>query len=132
MKKLWLLMIVLILPILPTLAAEEYYHFDKPQEQRSFDQLTNELRCLVCQNQNLAESNAPLANDLRKQIYVQIKQGQTQQQIRDYLVTRYGDFILYKPPLNAATFGLWFGPLLLLIIGLSYLIFYLHKNKKRE
>jgi cytochrome c-type biogenesis protein CcmH len=132
MKKLALLLAMLMIPALQLFAAEEYYHFETPTEQHNFDQLTTELRCLVCQNQNLAESNAPLANDLRKQIYDQIKQGQSKQQIVDYLVSRYGDFILYRPPLNAVTVGLWFGPLLLLIAGLSYLLFYLHKNKKRE
>jgi cytochrome c-type biogenesis protein CcmH len=132
MKKLALLLAMLMIPALQLFAAEEYYHFETPTEQHNFDQLTTELRCLVCQNQNLAESNAPLANDLRKQIYDQIKQGQSKQKIIDYLVSRYGDFILYRPPLNAVTVGLWFGPLLLLIAGLSYLLFYLHKNKKRE
>jgi cytochrome c-type biogenesis protein CcmH len=132
MKKLFLLLIILLMPILPSFAAEEYYHFETALAQQNFDHLTTELRCLVCQNQNLAESNAPLANDLRKQIYDQIHRGQSNQQIIDYLVSRYGDFILYKPPVNAATLGLWFGPLLLLIAGISYLLFYLHKNKKRE
>jgi cytochrome c-type biogenesis protein CcmH len=132
MKKLALLLAMLMIPALQLFAAEEYYHFETPTEQHNFDQLTTELRCLVCQNQNLAESNAPLANDLRKQIYDQIKQGQSKQKIIDYLVSRYGDFILYRPPLNAVTVGLWFGPLLLLIAGLTYLLFYLHKNKKRE
>jgi cytochrome c-type biogenesis protein CcmH len=132
MKKLFLLLIILMTPMLPSFAAEEYYHFESLQAQKNFNQLTTELRCLVCQNQNLAESNAPLANDLRKQIYDQINHGQSNQQIIDYLVSRYGDFILYKPPVNAATLGLWFAPLLLLIAGISYLLFYLHKNKKRD
>jgi cytochrome c-type biogenesis protein CcmH len=132
MKKLFLLLIILMTAMLPAFAAEEYYHFESVKAQQNFDHLTTELRCLVCQNQNLAESNAPLANDLRKQIYDQINRGQSNQQIIDYLVSRYGDFILYKPPVNAATLGLWFGPLLLLIAGISYLLFYLHKNKKRE
>ena len=86
MKKFALLLAMLIIPALQLFAAETYYHFDTPTEQHHFDELATELRCLVCQNQNLAESNAPLANDLRKQISDQIKQGQSKQQIIDYLV----------------------------------------------
>lgn len=123
-------LVILLLPIFPSFATEEYYHFDSKQAEQRFTYLTTELRCLVCQNQNLAESNASLANDLRKQIYDKINQGQTNQQIIDYLVSRYGNFILYKPPLNTATIGLWFGPLFLLLCGLGYLIFYLKKYSK--
>jgi cytochrome c-type biogenesis protein CcmH len=130
MKKIFWVLIILWLPMYSVFAAEDYYHFDTPQQQQSFERLTNELRCLVCQNQNLAESNAALAVDLRKQIYAQVLQGQSTQQVIDYLVARYGNFILYKPPLNMATVGLWFGPVLLLLVGISYLLFYLRKYKK--
>ena len=111
-------------------AAEDFYQFKSSIEQERFATLTSELRCLVCQNQNLAESNAPLASDLRQQVYLHIQQGQSDSQIVDYLVARYGNFILYRPPLNAVTLGLWIGPLLFLFLGIFYLLFYI--RKKRE
>ena len=80
--------------------------------------LAGELRCLVCQNQSLADSHAPLALDLRQQIHQQLAQGRSEQQVVDVMVQRYGDFVLYEPPLNASTALLWFGPLLLLAAGL--------------
>ena len=79
--------------------------------------LAGELRCLVCQNQSLADSHAPLALDLRQQIHQQLAQGQSEKQVVDFMVQRYGDFVLYEPPLNASTALLWFGPLLLLAAG---------------
>ena len=80
--------------------------------------LAEELRCLVCQNQTIADSNAPLALDLRNQIRTQIAQGRSDDQIRDYMVERYGDFVLYKPPLKASTALLWVGPFVLVGLGL--------------
>ena len=79
--------------------------------------LSSELRCLVCQNQTIADSNATLALDLRNQIREQIAKGRTDDEIRTYMVERYGDFVLYRPPLKATTVLLWLGPLLLLIVG---------------
>ncbi len=79
--------------------------------------LSQELRCLVCQNSTLADSNAPLAEDLRKEIRVQLRAGKSDKEVVDYLVARYGDFVRYRPPVNNSTALLWFGPFLLLIIG---------------
>jgi cytochrome c-type biogenesis protein CcmH len=79
--------------------------------------MSHELRCLVCQNQTLADSDAPLAEDLRKEIRTQMRQGKTDQEVIDYLVARYGDFVRYRPPVNNTTALLWFGPFLLLLIG---------------
>ncbi len=98
------------------------YQFDNPAQKARFNQLTSELRCLVCQNQNLAESNAKLAVDLREQIYQQLQQGRDKQDIRAYMVKRYGDFILYRPVLQSKTFLLWFGPIIILAIGFAMLI----------
>lgn len=111
-------------------SAEDRYPFATYDQQHRFTKLTSQLRCLVCQNQNLADSNAPLANDLREQIYQQIKQGQSDNDIINYLVTRYGDFILYRPPLKFATIGLWFTPLFLLIFSVGFLILYIHKKQR--
>lgn len=80
-----------------------------------------ELRCLVCQNQSLADSHAPLAMDLKQQLREQLAGGATRQQVIDYMVQRYGDFVLYRPPLKASTGLLWFGPLLMLGTGLALL-----------
>ena len=93
--------------------------------------LSEELRCLVCQNQSIADSNAELAVDLRRQIREQIAQGRSDQQIVDYMVERYGDFVLYRPPLKATTLVLWMGPPLLFVIGLWLLLLYLRQRRSR-
>ena len=93
--------------------------------------LSEELRCLVCQNQSIADSNAELAVDLRRQIREQIAQGHSDQQIVDYMVERYGDFVLYRPPLKATTLVLWMGPPLLFVIGLWLLLLYLRQRRSR-
>jgi cytochrome c-type biogenesis protein CcmH len=84
--------------------------------------LAVELRCLVCQNQTLADSNAPLAVDLRNQIREQLKQGASEQDVIDFMVARYGDFVLYKPPFKASTLALWLGPFVLLALGVWALL----------
>jgi cytochrome c-type biogenesis protein CcmH len=83
--------------------------------------LANELRCLVCQNQTLADSNAPLAVDLRNQIREQLKGGASEREVIDFMVARYGDFVLYRPPLKASTVALWTGPFVILVLGLAFL-----------
>ncbi len=84
--------------------------------------LAHELRCLVCQNQTIADSNAPLAVDLRNQIREQLQQGASEQDVIDFMVARYGDFVLYRPPLKATTIALWAGPFLLLALGIVVLV----------
>lgn len=79
--------------------------------------MSHELRCLVCQNSTLADSSAPLAEDLRKEIRAQMRAGKSDKEVVNYLVARYGDFVRYRPPVNSSTALLWFGPFLLLIIG---------------
>jgi cytochrome c-type biogenesis protein CcmH len=92
-------------------------------------ELSSELRCLVCQNQTLAGSDADLAKDFRQQIRTMMQQGKTDQEIRDFLVERYGDFILYKPPFNAATAILWIGPAALMVGGAAALIVTLRRRR---
>jgi cytochrome c-type biogenesis protein CcmH len=96
--------------------AEEVARPDAKVEQR-LKALAEELRCLVCQNQTIADSNAALALDLRNQIRAQIAEGRSDAQIRDYMVERYGDFVLYRPPFKASTLALWLGPAALLVVG---------------
>jgi cytochrome c-type biogenesis protein CcmH len=91
--------------------------FESAEQEARFNQLTAELRCLVCQNQNLADSDAPLAHDLRDEIYKMMMSGQSNEQIKNFLVERYGDFVLYKPPLKSNTVVLWALPIALLLIG---------------
>jgi cytochrome c-type biogenesis protein CcmH len=89
---------------------------DHAQEVR-FQNLTRELRCLVCQNENLADSNADLARDLRHEVFDLMQQGKSDAQIKQYLVDRYSDFVLYDPPVQSSTLLLWFGPLAILVAG---------------
>lgn len=102
---------------------------DDPALERRVSELGNELRCLVCQNQTIADSNAPLAVDLRNQIREQLKSGKSEREIKDYMVARYGDFVLYRPPLKASTVALWVGPFLLLVLGVW--LFYRRVARKR-
>lgn len=104
---------------------------DDPVANKRAVQLAEELRCLVCQNQTIADSHAELAVDLRRQIREQIAQGRDDRQIIDYMVERYGDFVLYRPPLKATTLLLWFGPAMLLVFGLAFLFYQLKSRRKR-
>lgn len=92
--------------------------FSDPVLQTRYEQLTHELRCLVCQNETVADSNADLAADFRRQIHDMVAAGKSDAEVRAYMVERYGNFILYKPPLETGTWLLWAGPFLLLLIGL--------------
>lgn len=89
-----------------------------PALRARYESITEELRCLVCQNQTIADSNAELAVDLRGQVRKMLEEGASDDDIRDYMSSRYGDFVLYKPPLSSRTAALWFGPLALLLVGL--------------
>ena len=97
------------------------YPLDTPKQTVQFQALLRELRCLVCQNQDLADSNAPLAKDLRDEVYNLVKAGQSDDEIVRYLTERYGDFILFRPPVKAITWLLWGAPLFFLSIGMMLL-----------
>jgi len=106
-----LLLAVVLFLALPALAQED------PGLDRRVTNLAHELRCLVCQNQTLADSNADLAVDLRNQIREQLKAGKSERDVIDFMVARYGDFVLYRPPFKASTAALWLGPFVLLALG---------------
>ena len=106
--------------------------FDDAEQERRYYSLTKELRCLVCQNQNLADSNADLAKDLRDKVYELIKAGSSDAQIVDYMVDRYGDFVLYRPPVNLSTIFLWVGPFIILLVCLWVLIRIARRRKNRS
>ena len=101
------------------LYADAIYPFETPKQQAQFHGLLRELRCLVCQNQDLADSNAGLAKDLRDEVYTHVQAGESDDEIVRYLTARYGDFILFKPPIKAVTSMLWLGPFLFLMLGLG-------------
>ena len=103
---------------------------NKNLEQRYYS-LIEEIRCLVCQNQSLADSDAPLAQDLRNEIYKMIHSKKSNNQITNYLVERYGDFVLYRPPLKKNTWFLWFGPFLFLAIAF-FIEFFVIRNQSRN
>ena len=105
---------------------------DDPALEKRVRDLSSELRCLVCQNQTLADSNAPLAVDLRNQVREQLKSGKSERDVIDFLVARYGDFVLYRPPLQANTVLLWLGPFLLLVAGLALLVWRLRRRRVPE
>jgi cytochrome c-type biogenesis protein CcmH len=100
-----------------TQQVQEPLVFESQEQQDRFDKLTKELRCLVCQNQNLADSDAQLAHDLRAELHELLLSGRTDDEIKQFLVDRYGDFVLYRPPMQQNTYLLWIAPLILLLIG---------------
>ena len=112
-----------------SIASVDIHRFGTPEQEQRYQTLINELRCLVCQNQNLADSDAELAKDLRQKVYNMIIAEKSYQDVVDFMVARYGDFILYRPPFKRHTLLLWLGPFLFLIIGLMTLMISLHKNK---
>ncbi|MDH5570835.1 MAG: cytochrome c-type biogenesis protein CcmH [Gammaproteobacteria bacterium] len=97
------------------------FDFNDPQKEARFKKFSEELRCLVCQNQSLADSNAELAMDLRRELYKMIQNEATDDDIVEFMVNRYGDFVLYRPPVKSTTWLLWFGPFVLVFIGLIIL-----------
>ena len=100
-----------------------------PALERRVSNLAHEMRCLVCQNQTIAESNAPLAVDLRNQIREQLSAGKSEREVVDFMVTRYGDFVLYRPPFKATTLLLWVGPFAFLIAGFYFLLRFLRRRQ---
>ena len=112
------------------LAAIDTYEFKDEGERQRFRQLTEELRCPKCQNQNIADSNAPIAMDLRAEIYRMLEEGRSNDEIVEHLVLRYGDFVRYKPPLDQRTLLLWYGPAALLLGGLGALVLIVRRRRR--
>jgi cytochrome c-type biogenesis protein CcmH len=102
-----------------------------PVAEKRLQSLSEELRCLVCQNQNIADSNAELAQDLRREIRAMIRDGKSDKEIIDFMVVRYGDFVLYRPPVKGITLLLWGGPVALMLLGLLILVRYLRRRVSR-
>jgi cytochrome c-type biogenesis protein CcmH len=130
-----LILLCLLVFSLPPLQASTLaeYTFDDPKKHDEFRDVIEQMRCLVCQNESLAGSNADLAVDLRNEIYEMMKQGQGQDEVVKFMVARYGDFVLYDPPLKPTTYPIWFGPLIIFIVGALVLVRILkRKSQSRE
>ncbi|WP_257295385.1 cytochrome c-type biogenesis protein [Endozoicomonas sp. YOMI1] len=105
------------------------YKFSTPEQEQRFFELTNELRCPKCQNQSIADSNAPIAQDLRREVHRLLNEGADNQAVIDFMLARYGDFVLYKPRISGVNLVLWLGPLLMLLAGLAVLVVVVRKHK---
>lgn len=106
---------------LPAFAAFEQFEFDTPEQRERYGELTELLRCLVCQNQSLADSSADLASDLREVVRDMVKAGASDEEIIAFMLERYGDFVLFRPPVRGSTYALWAGPFALMLFALLFL-----------
>ncbi|WDE08110.1 cytochrome c-type biogenesis protein CcmH [Thalassomonas viridans] len=134
-SKLWLSVLALLGTLfLGSVQASpvDTYEFSDPVTQKRYQELTKELRCPKCQNQNLADSNSPIAADLRQQVYNLLNQGKSDMEIMSYMVDRYGDFVLYRPKVKNMTYILWFGPAVLLLLGVGVIIFILRRKPQAK
>ncbi|MBS1197906.1 MAG: cytochrome c-type biosis protein CcmH [Proteobacteria bacterium] len=132
MRKLFALVLLICSLPFTAHAAEAQRVSNDPVLEAKVQSLSEVLRCLVCQNQNLADSHADLAIDLKNQVRDMLREGKTEKEVIDYMVERYGDFVLYRPPLKTTTWLLWGGPFLLLFGGLAGLFFMLRRRREQE
>lgn len=123
-----LLIVILAWPV----SAQEQMRFSSELNQTRYQALVAELRCPKCQNQNVADSESSIALDLRRLVFEMIEQGKTDQEIIDYMVARYGAFVLYRPEHSSATFLLWYGPFILLAVGLLAFVLIILANRKQR
>jgi cytochrome c-type biogenesis protein CcmH len=117
-----LLMALLTLPMTASYAAIDVYQFDSAEQESQFKELSSTLRCPKCQNNTIADSNSPLAQDLRTKVYEMVKEGKSSDEIVEYMVARYGQFINYNPQLSASTAILWFAPLIVILFGAGFIL----------
>ena len=113
------LFVLIFLLFVPFAQAIDPLPFANDAEEQRFQHLASELRCLVCQNQTIADSDAGLAKDLRKEVFEMMRAGQSDDEIKRFLTDRYGDFVLYRPPFKSTTLVLWIGPIVILVIGFA-------------
>lgn len=122
--------LLLALSLASGLAKEATPMAEDPAIEQRLLVISEEMRCLVCQNESLAASRSELAQDLRRELRTLIKQGKTDSEIREFMVSRYGDFVLYRPPVKATTWLLWFGPFLLVVVAVAVLLVYLRRRNR--
>lgn len=128
MKRLSLALLICLGVCGPVLAINAESPIADPEQRELYDRLTNEVRCLVCQNQTIADSNADLAKDLRREVRDMLLADKTDDDIKEFMLERYGDFVLYKPPVKTTTVPLWIGPFILLAIGLVVVAVMVHRR----
>lgn len=130
MKKWTLAFVASLMFALTAQAAIEIYEFDNLEQEQQFKDLGNTLRCPKCQNNTIADSNAELAVDLRHKVYEMTKEGKSKQEIVDYMIARYGNFVTYKPPFTIATSVLWLGPICVVLFGFGFIVLRSRKAKQ--
>ena len=128
--KRWLAGLILGAVLLSAQAAVDTFEFSSELERERFYAISSELRCPKCQNQNIADSDAPIAHDLRNEVFRLLEDGRSDEEVVDYMVARYGDFVRYRPALNAETLVLWFGPVFFLLAGFLA-VFMLVRRRQR-
>ena len=121
MKKTWLFLTALLFSSV-AFSAIDALNFSSPQQESDYHQLTQSLRCPQCQNNNIADSNATIAVDMRGKVFELLQEGKSKNDVVDYMVARYGNFVTYDPPMTASTFVLWIAPLLLVLLGVVFLL----------
>ncbi len=129
MRNQFIALIASLLLSFSAFATIDVYDFDSPAQEQQFHELSNTLRCPKCQNNSIADSNAALSQDLRQKVYEMTKQGKSRDEIVDYMIARYGNFVTYNPPLTASTAILWVAPFSILIIGFAVIIL---RSKRRK
>ena len=125
----WIVLLAM-LAAFPAAAVIETYEFSSEDLEQRYHTLSGELRCPKCQNQNIADSNAPIAQDLRRLLYEQLEAGASDREILDYMVARYGEFVRYRPRFNGATAVLWLAPVLLLLAGVAVVVLMLRGRRR--
>jgi cytochrome c-type biogenesis protein CcmH len=128
MMKLWFFVLTLL--VTQVGYAIDDHQLADPEQQKTYELINSELRCLVCQNQTIADSNAELAADLRRQVFEMLQQGKSKDDIIQFMTDRYGDFVLYNPPLKTKTALLWLGPIAFLITGLIMIFWFIRRKKQ--
>ena len=121
MKKTWLFLTALLFSSV-AFSAIDALNFTSPQQESDYHQLTQSLRCPQCQNNNIADSNATIAMDMRGKVFELLQEGKSKNDVVDYMVARYGNFVTYDPPMTASTLVLWIAPLLLVLLGVVFLL----------
>lgn len=121
MKKIWLFLTALLFSLV-AFSAIDALNFSSPQQESDYHQLTQSLRCPQCQNNNIADSNATIAVDMRGKVFELLQEGKSKNDVVDYMVERYGNFVTYDPPITASTLVLWIAPLLLVLLGVVFLL----------
>lgn len=132
MRSFFFSFLFILIPVGVVAGPMDAFVFESAEQEKLFHKLSGELRCLVCQNQAISDSNAGLAQDLRKEIHGMIVQGKTEDEIVTFMVERYGDYVLYRPPFKPITWMLWFGPLIAFILGLFYVLRFIRTQKAAE